>query len=134
MTGQTSDLGIMCAGHDWCQFFGYIGTSEERLPGCYVLQAAGGSETGTWGTMEMASTCVEGFDASMFEATVSWRGEWFTAGPRHVRPGDAGHSALWPVDAIRLHGLGEHKGLSVVLRIDGTGQVDGWLFPTPHQA
>jgi hypothetical protein len=135
VAGQTFDQGSMCVGDDWCQFFGDLGTSNERLPGCYLLQAAGASENGTWGTMELASTCVEGFDASKFEATVSWRGEWFTAGPRHVRPGagDAVGLALWPVDTIWLQGLGEHKGLSAVLRIDGTGQVDGWLFPMPQQ-
>ncbi len=133
VTGQTVVHGIWCAG-GWCRYDGYIGTSEERLPGCYLMQTAGGNETGTWGTMAMASTCVEGLSAGMFEATVSWLGEWFTAGPRPVASGDAGPSALWPVDTIWLNGVGEHQGLSAVLRIGDTGQVDGWLFPTPVQS
>lgn len=136
VTAQAGGRGVAC-GPTRCRLDGAITQSAGRLPGCFLFQTAGGTETGSWGTAALASTCVSGwgFDLHPFEATESWRGEWFTAGPRQsgLDVSVAGPSWLWPVDSIWLHGVGEQDGLSAVLWIGDTGQIDGWLFPTPPQ-
>jgi hypothetical protein len=64
-------------------------------------------------------------------------GDCFTAGPLPWKlaegNADIAPAAIYPVDAIRLHGLGQYQGLSATPRMSAPGKIDGWLFPTPSQ-
>jgi hypothetical protein len=134
VTGEIVEQGGTCT-RGWCRFDGRLSTSDGRLPRCYVLQTAGGTTAVTWGTVALASAFSAGWVPGPLKGTVTWEGEWLAAGTRPSALDDAGisPSVLGPVDAIWLHGLGEYKGLSAVLRISPAGQIDGWVFPTPPQ-
>jgi len=47
----------------WCRFISDIVANDARLSGCYVLQTAGGTATGTWGTVavNVGNLCDAGF-------------------------------------------------------------------------
>jgi hypothetical protein len=67
--------------------------------------------------------------------TMTWQGEWFTSGPRPVRPDGFSQAGVYPVDTIWLHGVRSYdsnfEGLSAVLRMADDAHLDGWIYPTP---
>ena len=64
-----------------------------------------------------------------------WKGEWFTSGPRPVRPDGFNQAGVYPVDTIWLNGVSSYdsnyEGLSAVLRMVDNTHVDGWIYTTP---
>ncbi len=134
VTGTQSPLAPWPCG-TYCPFSATVHSSDSRLAGCYIMTPAGSTTAGTWGTIAFYQEDPCNSSQGISPHTMTWQGEWFTSGPRPVRPDGFNQAGVYPVDTIWLHGVSSfdsnYEGLSAVLRMTDNTHVDGWIYTTP---